>query len=119
VFNVTEDSFFNYSWGEVPGLFGFYTGRLLLENEVGDFILECRQTTSCFQGSSGRLYLAQGEYALSYAALTELAPGSIFGSEISFTFEASPVPVPAAVWLFISGLLGLFMRIRRYVVICK
>ncbi|VAW58436.1 hypothetical protein MNBD_GAMMA11-160 [hydrothermal vent metagenome] len=112
MFNVAEDSLFDYSWGEAPGLFNSDTASLFLENESGDFILECRTTVLCSQGSSGRVYLAQGEYVLSYAAFSEIFTGTIRGSEISFTFEASPIPVPAAVWLFISGLAGLFFRIR-------
>jgi len=37
------------------------------------------------------------------------------GDSVSFTsnFDVAPVPVPAAVWLFGSGLLGLFGMLRR------
>ena len=43
---------------------------------------------------------------------TDWAPSSVFYDNLSFA-EVSAIPVPAAVWLFGSGLLGLVGVARR------
>ncbi|HHJ16371.1 MAG TPA: hypothetical protein ENJ80_06695 [Gammaproteobacteria bacterium] len=48
-----------------------------------------------------------GEYSLSWQTLTGIGSNPDFVSVISLRGVASPVPVPAAIFLFLSGLLGL------------
>ena len=54
-----------------------------------------------------------GQYTLSWQSLTGLGPKAGLTSFISLSGVASPVPVPAAAWLFGSGLLGLIGVARR------
>jgi hypothetical protein len=54
-----------------------------------------------------------GTYTLSWQSLTDSGPKAGFTALIELSGTASPVPLPAAIWLFGSGLLGLFGISRR------
>ena len=54
--------------------------------------------------------LASGLWSLDYGF--DLGNGS---KSVRLTYVANPVPIPAAVWLFGSGLLGLIGIIRKKV----
>jgi len=57
------------------------------------------------------LFLAAGEYTLILGGYNGTSPGANLA--YTATISASPVPVPAAVWLFGSALAGLGVFGRR------
>lgn len=112
VFNVKGSGFFDYTWSIPPFQQFRANADLLLQNKAGDNILVCASSIFCDGFSSGALYLSQGEYRLTYSAFVEVNGGTTSPTDMNFTFQASPVPVPAAIWLFLSGFVGLFVRLR-------
>ncbi len=72
----------------------------------GDTIRLFAGTFSVTQGSSAFTMLSSGQYDM-YIAVSNGARVSDFGASVS------PVPVPAAFWLFGSGLVGLIGFARR------
>ena len=54
-----------------------------------------------------------GDFSLSWQSLTGGGPSAGIVAFISLDGVASPVPIPAAFWLFMSGLLGLIGTSRR------
>ncbi len=54
-----------------------------------------------------------GAFTLSWQSLTDSGPKAGFTALIELSGIASPVPLPAAVWLFGSGLIGLLGVTRR------
>lgn len=54
-----------------------------------------------------------GAFTLSWQSLTDSGPKAGFIARIELSGTASPVPLPAAVWLFGSGLLGLIGIARK------
>jgi len=93
----------SYSVGLIPGVSGSTELLSLLASPQGDIY-------NGFAGTPGNSLGAFTATSVSDATFGSLV-GSAFGD---FTFAAaSPVPVPAAVWLFGSGMLGLIGIARR------
>ena len=69
-------------------------------------------TATVFPVSDGPLFHADGvSTSIGIAMSFDLTAGDT--AEFTTNFEVAPVPVPAAVWLFGSGLLGLISVARR------
>jgi len=75
------------------------------DNDISAGTGKADGVTSAF--ASGVWDPVTGVYTLSWQSLTGIGPKADLVSSFSLTGVASPVPVPAAVWLFGSGLLGL------------
>lgn len=115
VFNVSNDGLFDYVWNAPENQRFLADANLSLSNLSGDSFLMCNTSVDCYDDTStnttGSVYLLAGEYTLAYSAFVGINAGTRSPSDINFSFQAA-VPLPASVWLFISGLVGLFMRIR-------
>ena len=136
---VSSTPFFGFVWtahgGTTfgPGTYSFatveagtYTGVVVGPNQIGGHILFDWNTTTNIDvvnvwnfcsGCGG--YTSQDVTAVSPTGQPngirglEMIDGAFPGFEANFDFKVAAVPVPAAVWLFGSGLLGLVGVARR------
>lgn len=126
LFNVKEGGLFDYSWNNgIYDTFNDSDETLSLKNAAGYEILNCNAFLNCIdpnhvplpgeiiQFASGSLLLSQGKYSLSYAATASTSAGIPHNADLNFSLQTAVVPVPAAIWLFGSGLLGLLGAARR------
>jgi hypothetical protein len=91
----------------------------------GALILQCQNefATDCFGPGwnggrdesqlSDSLVLDAGNYHLIFDTYSEVAMSNIWDGNLNMSLDLHPVPVPATVWLFGSGLLGFFAMVRR------
>lgn len=103
--------------------------KVQLRNSEG-VIMSCHGFLgACFEGdldTIGEVYpdietieninLDTGEYEIYLTTNTEIAAGTSVGGSLAFSFaEATAVPIPAAVWLFGSGIISLcgLFRMRK------
>lgn len=84
-------------------------GSTLLSTGCVEASLSCAGGTS-FAGS---LALSQGLYTLSFTDTAFQLVGNTENSTMSFSLQPSPVPLPAAAWLLLSGFAPLLSWARR------
>ena len=101
------------------------TGTLLNYNDDGGSAGFGDGSTSPYDSFLSFINLAEGDYILAvdhYGAneatlrgTASYISGNNLDYQLTFSSDVSPVPVPAAVWLFGSGLMGLlgFGRFRK------
>jgi hypothetical protein len=97
---------------------GFGLGMDSGSGDLGDWEVDVLNDTSPVSIPGGILPLGEGSYAFDYYLWRYGLSTDPFGGtwDYTLTFEvgaASTVPVPAAVWLFGTGLLGLVGTARR------
>ncbi len=115
-FILTEPSSMGFQWfGD--SFIGDPISEVSLKNSTGDIFLSCLGDSSCFDGDVfselaqnlgriGRVNLDAGEYEVLLNASDVIAVGQSGGGNGTFSLQV--VPIPAAICLFGSGLIGLF-----------
>lgn len=124
-FTLTEISTMSFQWVG-SGQFSDIGSTSSIQNTAGDIFLSCGLGGQCFDdlftfgfgpngtpnslGNSGSFILDSGDYTLSLDAFGyQVGPGVFAGGSGTLSISGfTVVPVPAAVWLFGSGLIGLF-----------
>ena len=90
----------------------------LSDGHLGDLNIDLINDLSPVSILDESLPFIEGNYYFSYYMTTPGVPGDPYGGtwDYSLTFnveEVSSVPIPSAVWLFGSGLIGLIGLARR------
>ena len=113
-FDVTQAGVFDYAATSA------YESHEQIQNSAGStllsvgctnpFVPDCAGPTS-----SGSLALPVGIYTLNFSDTAYQLTGLTENSNMQFSVQPAPVPLPGAVWLLLSGLLPLtrFARRRR------
>lgn len=107
--SITIDSYTSSS-GSGQSFFGYTEGTSFTGQGFGDidgFVIFNASSGEVLDDLSGGASLAAGDYAF---WLQETADVTV---DYEISFEVATVPVPAAAWLFGSGLLGLMGIARR------
>lgn len=82
-----------------------------------DVLLSCRGTEDCDLPAGGPsrreglLSLDVGNYQLIFGTFSERGAGVVWGND--FSFSLNPVPLPGALWLFVSGVGAMAIKLRR------
>ncbi|MDH3948640.1 MAG: VPLPA-CTERM sorting domain-containing protein [Gammaproteobacteria bacterium] len=118
---TTDNVFDRYAGASGPAAFGSGTTQVFADSYSGDLFGVSNFTGSLWIAvptgftSGGTLGAASGTWLNQSFATLGMTPGTYVWSwaSDSITLQVSAVPVPAAVWLFGSGLLGLIGIARR------
>jgi hypothetical protein len=92
------------------------SGTVIDQNDDCPPVTLTSTLTSClsFSGLAAGTYLAGGaEFDTLFAALWEVNPGVLSDGNVKLNINVSAVPVPAAVWLFGTALIGFVGMSRR------
>ena len=118
-FSLSSASNIFYNYDGSIGLYGSNSAASLYGAD-GALILECQNEYDCFSSSAGgnlpligSLLLNPGSYHLTFSTYATVEMDYVTGGYLNMSLELEPVPVPAAFWLFGSGLVCLFGAAKR------
>lgn len=112
-FSLTKTENFDYLWNMgVTDEYGFENNSYLsIKNSEGITVLNCHYTeVAC----SGQLLLLLGDYTMEYWAEATRVTGTMSDGYIKFSLSSTTeVPIPAASYFFLSGLIPLIYNIKK------
>ena len=97
-FTIADDVRFTFDMNVGPG------GAEVVEYSIENPATAFSHSVAQYQSFSDTLLLQAGDYSLNIFAMA---------NDFTSSMTLQPVPVPAAAWLFLSGLLGLAGLARR------
>jgi len=115
-FDVISGGMFDFLWNNDANLpnSDLTDSSLSIRNLNGGVMLSCASFRLCTDEliGSGGLFLNEGSYILDYNSRAATMAGTIVSSSMNFSLISS-VPLPASIWLFMSGLSCLLVFRKR------